>query len=48
MQIILDTLTPLNLRYPETTAERRNELFEIRKQLVREDDMSSGRPGRND
>ncbi|WP_257251556.1 ADP-polyphosphate phosphotransferase [Burkholderia cepacia] len=45
-KIILDTLSSLNLRYPETTAERRNELSEIRKRLVRECDASSGRPGR--
>lgn len=36
-QIILDTLGRLNLRYPETTAERRKELSEIRAQLARDE-----------
>ncbi|VWC74087.1 polyphosphate kinase [Burkholderia aenigmatica] len=36
-QIILDTLERLNLRYPETTAERRKELSEIRAQLAGEE-----------
>ena len=45
-QIILDTLDALNLQYPETTAERREELSEIRKQLAKGDDMPSGPSGR--
>ncbi|MDR3414493.1 MAG: polyphosphate kinase 2 family protein [Formivibrio sp.] len=34
-QIILDTFKALDLRYPETDAKRRQELLEIRKQLVK-------------
>ncbi len=33
-KIILDTLTELDMKYPETTDERRKELLEIRKQLT--------------
>ncbi|WP_028222426.1 ADP-polyphosphate phosphotransferase [Paraburkholderia oxyphila] len=36
-QIILDTLDRLNLQYPETTAERRKELSEIRARLARDE-----------
>jgi PPK2 family polyphosphate:nucleotide phosphotransferase len=35
-QILVDTLGGLGLHYPETTPERREELLEIRRQLVRE------------
>lgn len=35
-QILVDTLESLRLHYPETTPERREELQEIRRQLVRE------------
>jgi PPK2 family polyphosphate:nucleotide phosphotransferase len=37
-QIILDTLDRLNLRYPKTTAERRQELSQIRQQLAKPGD----------
>lgn len=46
-QIILDTLDTLNLQYPETRAERRKELSEIRQQLAQEDETSSGPTDRN-
>jgi PPK2 family polyphosphate:nucleotide phosphotransferase len=36
-QIILDTLTSLDLRYPKTDAARREELLAIREQLMQED-----------
>jgi PPK2 family polyphosphate:nucleotide phosphotransferase len=41
-QIILDTLDRLNLRYPKTTAERRQELSQIRQQLAKPGDQAPG------
>jgi len=35
-QIVLDAFDDLNLAYPETSAARRAELLEIRKQLEKE------------
>ena len=34
-QIVLDTFEGLNMAYPETSAERRQELLAIRKQLAK-------------
>jgi len=47
-QIILDTLDTLNLQYPETTAARRKELSEIRKQLADEGYSAGEQPDRDD
>ncbi|MDN7934518.1 hypothetical protein QZM52_24840 [Burkholderia metallica] len=46
-QIILDTLDALRSRYPKTSAKRRKELSEIRKQLAKDDDKSNQPSGRN-
>jgi len=39
-RIILDTLNALNMHYPETDAERQQELLSIRRQLVKEESGS--------